>query len=101
MTGFVPVVSAPLPAIVPGIVPGVVGDTGVSVGAGTINGAVGVLGLKIGGGGGGAPMAPIWASAAPPLPQIRRMARANDIARFVCMTIFLFRPSDTHVCNAT
>lgn len=47
----------------PGRVPGVVGDTGVSIGAGTISGALGVLGLKTGGGGGGGANAPTCATA--------------------------------------
>jgi hypothetical protein len=63
VTGLVLLVSAPLPAVMPGSVPGVVGDTGVSIGGGTISGALGVLGLKIGGGGGGGANAPTCATA--------------------------------------
>ena len=63
VTGLVPLLSTPLPAVVPGNVPGVVGDTGVSIGAGTISGALGVLGLKTGGGGGGGANAPTCATA--------------------------------------
>jgi hypothetical protein len=62
--GLVPIANDPLPAVVPGDVPGVVGDTGASIGAGKFNGALGTLGLKVGGGGGGEPIAPICASAA-------------------------------------
>ncbi len=63
MIGLVPIANDPLPAVAPGEVPGVIGDTGASIGAGKFNGELGTLGLKTGGGGGGAPIAPICASA--------------------------------------
>lgn len=77
VTGFVPLVRAPLAAVVPGSVPGVVGDTGVSIGAGTVMGALGGI-LKTGGGGGGAPIAPIWAVAETAPAKTRMAANAAD-----------------------
>lgn len=76
--------SAPLPAVVPGEVPGVVGDTGTCVGAGRVKGALGVLGLKTGGGGAG--NAPTWASAVAKPAQTAMVAPATDNASLTCMS---------------
>ncbi len=76
VTGLLPMLSAPLPAVIPWDVPGVVGDIDVSIGAGTIKGALGVPGLKTGGGGGG--NAPTCASTVAAPLKTRIAANATD-----------------------